>query len=138
MVTEMNVTLTWDGDLRFRALGQAGVEVPVDGDTRSGISPMESLLVALASCMGSDVVDILRKGRQELTGCSIRMTGTRRETHPRRFTAIRMEIDLEGRDLQRAKAERAVELSRSTYCSVWNSMASDTDFQVAIGLREAS
>jgi putative redox protein len=134
----VDVTLTWEGDLRFSALGQAGLEAQVDGDTRSGLSPMESLLVALASCMGSDVVDILSKGRQELTGCSIRITGTRRETHPRRFTAIRMEFDLEGRDLQRAKAERAVELSRSTYCSVWNSMAPDIDFEVTIGLREAS
>ena len=98
---------------------------------------MESLLAALASCMAADVVDILRKGRQELTGLSIRASGTRRDDPPRRFTAIALDFDLVGRGLDRAKAERAAELSRSTYCSVWNSMATDIDLQVTLVLREA-
>jgi putative redox protein len=134
----MEVTLSWEGDLRFRAVGAAGIEIPLDGDTEAGVSPMETLLTALASCMGSDVVDILRKGRQELTAVSIRLAGDRREEAPRRFTAIRMTIDLEGRGLSRARAERAVELSRSTYCSVWSSLAPDIDFQVTLEVREAS
>jgi putative redox protein len=114
------------------------VEVPVDGDTEAGISPMETLLVALGSCMGADVVDILRKGRQELTAAGIRISGERRDEPPRRFTAIAVVIALEGRGLQRARAERAVELSRVTYCSVWNSLAPDITLDVTLELAEAS
>lgn len=134
----MAVTLTWEGDLRFRAAGAAGIEVVIDGDGDKGISPMEALLAALAGCMGSDIVDILRKGRQDLTECSIRLSGTRRETPPRRYTAIALAIDLEGRGLDPAKAQRAVELSRTTYCSVWNSLAPDIDLDVTVGVHESS
>ena len=134
----MDLTLTWDGDLRFRAAGQAGAQVLVDGDSKAAISPMESLLVALGSCMGSDIVDILRKGRADLTAATLRLSGTRREDPPRRFTAVALEVSLEGRGLSRSKAERAVELSRTTYCSVWNSMAPDIDFRITLDVRETS
>lgn len=130
----MQVILTWDGDLRFRARGQAGIEIPVDGDTRAGFSPMETLLAALAGCMGSDILDILKKGRQEVTGCTLRASGTRRDDPPRRFTAIALAFELEGRELSRAKVARAVDLSRTTYCSVWNSLAPDIAFDVTIEL----
>lgn len=134
----MAVELTWEGDLRFRAVGEARVEVVIDADTRAGLSPMEALLAALAGCMGSDIVDILRKGREELTGCVMRLSGTRREEPPRRYTAIAMEVELTGRKLNRDKAQRAIELSRTTYCSVWSSMAPDIDLDVTLTVRESS
>ena len=109
----------------------------VDGDAAAGLSPMETLLAALAGCMGIDVVDILRKGRQELTAVAIRASGTRREQPPRRYVAIALAIELEGRALDPAKARRAVELSRTTYCSVWNSMAPDIELDVTLDVREA-
>jgi putative redox protein len=86
--------------------------------------------------MGTDVVDILKKGREDLTGCRIRVEGDRRETPPRRYTAIRLWIELTGWSLSRAKAERAVQLSRDTYCSVWRSMAQDIDLSIQLELRE--
>jgi putative redox protein len=92
--------------------------------------------MALAACMGIDVVDILRKGREDLTGCRIRVEGDRRESPPRRYTVLRLWIELTGWSLSRAKAERAVQLSRDTYCSVWNSMAPDIDLAVELELRE--
>lgn len=130
------VELVWRGDERFDAVTPSGIEVAIDGTRETGISPVEALAVALASCMGTDVVDILKKGREDLTGCRIRIDGDRREKPPRRFTAIRMGFQLTGWSLSRAKAERAVQLSRDTYCSVWSSMAPDIDLTVELDLHE--
>ena len=130
------VELVWRGDERFDAVTPSGIEVAIDGTKETGISPVEALAAALASCMGTDIVDILKKGREDLTGCRIRVDGDRRETPPRRFTSIRLAIELTGWSLSRAKAERAVQLSRDTYCSVWSSMAPDIDLSVRLELRE--
>lgn len=130
------ISLEWLGDERFQAITPSGIEVAIDGMKETGISPMESLAVALASCMGTDVVDILRKGREDLTGCRVRVDGTRRDDPPRRYTAIRLVFELIGWSLSRAKAERAVQLSRDTYCSVWNSMAPDIELAVELDLHE--
>jgi putative redox protein len=128
--------LVWRGDERFDAVTPTGIQVAVDGATETGISPVQALAMALAACMGIDVVDILRKGREDLTGCRIRVEGDRRESPPRRYTVLRLWIELTGWSLSRAKAERAVQLSRDTYCSVWNSMAPDIDLAVELELRE--
>ncbi len=132
----MEIELEWLGEERFHAVTPSGIEVSVDGMRETGISPMETLAVALASCMGIDVVDILKKGREDLTGCQIRVDGTRRDDPPRRYTAIRLAFELTGWSLSRAKAERAVQLSRDSYCSVWNSLAPDIDLEVEVELRE--
>jgi putative redox protein len=130
------VELVWRGDERFDAVTPSGMQVAIDGTKETGTSPIQALAVALASCMGTDVVDILKKGREDLTGCRIRVEGDRRETPPRRYTAIRLWIELTGWSLSRAKAERAVQLSRDTYCSVWRSMAQDIDLSIQLELRE--
>lgn len=123
--------LEWEGGQRFRTSMPVGSQV-LDGERVAGASPTDTLLVALGTCMGIDVVDIMQKGRQELTGCRIEASGIRREKPPRRFTAITMTIELTGRELSRQKAERAVDLSRTTYCSVWSSMAPDIDLNVNV------
>ena len=130
------VELVWRGDERFDAVTPSGMQVAIDGTKETGTSPIQALAVALASCMGTDVVDILKKGREDLTGCRLRVEGDRRETPPRRYTAIRLWIELTGWSLSRAKAERAVQLSRDTYCSVWRSMAQDIDLSIQLELRE--
>ncbi len=123
--------LEWEGGQRFRASTPAGSQV-LDGERVAGASPTDALLAALAACMGIDIVDILRKGRQELKACRIESSGTRRDTPPRRFTGVHLMIEVKGSNLNYDKVQRAVELSRSTYCSVWNSMAPDIDLVVEV------
>lgn len=130
----MDVTVTWQGEERFVAYTAGGAQVAIDGSKASGASPVETLQIALAACMGIDVVDILTKGRQEPSACTVAVTGERREKPPRRLTRVRLGFRIEGRGLSRAKVERAVELSRSTYCSVWHSMAPDIDLAIEIEL----
>ena len=86
--------------------------------------------------MPDDVVEILEKGRQEVDRCDIEISGDRRQDPPRRFTAIRMQFRLVGKDLSRQRAERALELSRTTYCSVWSSLAQDTELDIALTIED--
>jgi putative redox protein len=134
----MSVTITWEGDIRFRALTEDGHELPFDGTREMGASPTEGLLAALAACMGIDVVDILRKGRQDVDRCEIEIAGERRKDPPRRFTSVRMEFRLTGRELSRSRVERAIELSRTTYCSVWQTMAPDVELDVKLTIEESA
>lgn len=133
----MSVTLAWEGDMRFRAHTEDGHELPFDGTRERGASPTEGLLAALAACMGIDVVDILRKGRQDVDRCDVEVAGERRMDPPRRFTSIRMEFRVVGRALSRQRVERAVELSRSTYCSVLHSLAPDIELEVSLAIEES-
>jgi len=130
----LSVTVAWEGDMRFRARTEDGHELPFDGTRELGASPTEGLLAALAACMGIDVVDILRKGRQDVDRCDIEISGERRRDPPRRFTSVRLEFRLVGSDLSPARVERAIELSRTTYCSVWQSMAPDIELEIAVAI----
>lgn len=134
----MQIEVAWQGEKRFQARTPGGIELTVDGDAEVGATPMESALIALATCMGIDMVDILSKGRQDLTACTMSVSADRREDPPRRFTAIRLDITLTGHGIDPRKANRAVELSRSTYCSVWTSMAPDIDLDTSIQIVESN
>jgi putative redox protein len=88
-------------------------------------SAVLALLLAAASCTGSDVVMILEKMRVGLRKLRIEVHGTRREEPPRRYTAIRFEFHLAGEGLDEARARRAIDLSLEKYCSVVASLAPD-------------
>jgi putative redox protein len=126
------VALEWESGLRFRG-GPPGVPgVLIDGDVEAAAGPMDTLLMALAGCVGADVVHILTKMRVELARCGLRLRGTRRETEPRRYVSIHLDLELAGTGLDAAKAERAVALSLEKYCSVAHSLAPDIALTHAI------
>lgn len=116
--------VTHTGGMRFTAEVGSGHRLVMDslpdegGGESGGFSPMELPLVALAGCMGMDVVSILRKQRQDLTGYAMSVRGERAEEHPKRFVTIEVEHTFTGRGLRRDMIERAIELSRTRYCSV--------------------
>ena len=121
--------LVWSGDLRFDASSDRNTAI-VDGDGKQGPSPTQYAAMALAGCMGADVVDIIRKGRHPLTALRVSFTGTRAETPPRRFLHITLAFDIEGAVPAEA-VERAIALSREKYCSVWHSYRQDIELQTS-------
>lgn len=132
-MSDVRVEARWEGGLRFEAVGKAGVPVLMDGDGREAMSPVETLSVALAGCMGADVVDLLTKMRVELGALTVRVEGDRRPEPPRRYTAIRLDIRAEGVDgADTAKLERAVALSREKYCSVLHTLDPGLDLSIRI------
>ena len=119
------VVLDWQEELHFRG-GEAGKPaIQIDGDNAIGPGPMLTLLLAAASCTGSDVVLVLRKMRVDLRRLSIDVAGTRREQEPRRYIALHFSYRLEGAGLDEARARRAIDLSLEKYCSVIHSLAPD-------------
>jgi putative redox protein len=91
---------------------------PESGGERSGPTPTRLLLMAIASCTGIDIVDILTKSRQKLTGLSILARGVQNEDYPKYFKEIHLLYVVEGVNLDPSRVERAIRLSEEKYCSV--------------------
>jgi len=126
-------TLTWQGALRLDA-ALPRHSIILDGDGAAGASPVEALALALAGCMAIDVADIIVKGRHDLKSLEARLVGQRREEPPRRFVSFTLHFALTG-NVPAHAVERAIQLSRDKYCSVWHSLREDIDlltsFEVA-------
>lgn len=119
------VSLTWSGSgFQFAGCGEkpASPEISIDGDSGSGPSPVQLLLLAGASCAASDVVHILGKMRVEFDTLSVKASGLRRETEPRRFETMHLEFAVRGADVPLQKVQQAVDLSLDKYCSVVHSL----------------
>lgn len=90
----------------------------VDHDRASAPTPVELLLIALGGCTGVDVVSVLKKKREDVTGYRVEVSGERRDEHPRNFTKMTLHHIIEGRNVNPAAVARAIELSETKYCSV--------------------
>jgi len=128
------VSLRWQEGLRFVGGADGGPATRIDGDNTSAPGPMLTLLLAAASCSGSDVVLILKKMRIDLQNLRIDVAGQRREQEPRRYTAIHFDYHMAGTGLNQSKADRAVSLSVEKYCSVIHSLAPDIAITYAVTL----
>jgi putative redox protein len=126
------VELIWSDGVRFGATAGRNALV-VDGDGAAGPSPVQVTAVGLAGCMAADVVAILQKARQPLTGMRVSFSGERAPDPPRRFTRITLHFRVSGA-VAAESVERAIALSRETYCSVWHSMRQDIEFVTAFDI----
>ena len=90
--------------------------------------------MALAGCMAIDVADIVIKGRHELRGLEAKIAGLRRDDPPRHFVSFTIHFHVAG-NIPDHVVQRAIDLSRDKYCSVWHSLRRDieltTTFEVA-------
>lgn len=118
-------TLTWQGDLRFRA-STGKTDLIFDSDGEAGPSPPQAVAMALAGCMAIDVADIVIKGRHDLSSLDAGITGERREEPPRYFVRFALHFTVVG-EVPAHAVERAIQLSRDKYCSVWHSIRPDTE-----------
>lgn len=108
--------------MHFTAMANSGYVVHVDtkapeGQVSRGASPMELLMISLAGCTAMDVISILRKKRQNVTGFEVRIHGDRATDHPKVFTDFELEYVVSGVDVDPAAVERSIQLSTETYCS---------------------
>jgi len=86
-------------------------------------NPMEAVLGAVGGCSAMDVISILRKKRQNVTGYEIEVTGERRDEHPRAYTRIEVLHRVRGHDISAQAVEEAIQLSDTKYCSVHATLA---------------
>ncbi|MBN1661078.1 MAG: OsmC family protein [Anaerolineae bacterium] len=114
----MEARVTWVGERRFVGEAGSGHAIVVDGgEEKVGPSPMELLLIGLAGCTAYDVVSILEKKRQEVTGVTVSASGERAAEPPRVFVDISVEYVVRGRKVSPKAVEDAIHLSKEKYCS---------------------
>ena len=122
--------LVWVEGMQF--VGSAGSHAVVmdssGGDGRNtGPSPMEMLLLGVLGCTGMDVISILRKKRQQVTGLKIYAEGEQNHTTPFYYTKIHLRYVATG-DVDPEALRRAIELSETKYCSAMATLNGKTQF----------
>jgi len=123
----------WKHDNVYEGIAENGNTILFDADSAHthGPSPMEAVLMALCACTSVDVVSILKKKRQPLTGLRVSATAEQTETPPRVFTKIKLTYAVSGK-LSRKAVEDAVTLSKNTYCSVSKMLEKATEISYEI------
>jgi len=118
----MKATIRWVDGAMFVGESGSGHSVVMDGPEDSGgrnmgVRPMEMLLIGVGGCSSFDVINILKKSRQEVSDCRTDLTATRADSIPAVFESIHLHFVVSGKGLDPAKVERAVALSAEKYCS---------------------
>lgn len=118
----MQATVKWIDGRMFVGESGSGHAVVMDGPPdhggrNLGIRPMEMLLIGVGGCSSFDVVEILEKGRNEVTSCKVELQAERADGVPAVFTRIHLHFIVKGRNLKAANVERAIKLSAEKYCS---------------------
>lgn len=140
----MDCTVRWTGGEGMTFLAETGSNhvVAMDGAPDGGgrnlaPRPMEMVLLGTGGCAAYDVVVILRKSGQAVTGCDVKLTSERAETDPKVFTKIHMHFVVRGKALKRNVVEHAIRLSHEKYCSasamLGKTAAITKDFEIVEG-----
>ena len=118
----MDCTVRWGDGMTFVAETGSGHLVTMDGAPDGGgrnlaPRPMEVVLAGAGGCTAYDVVVILKKNAQDVTGCEVRLEAERAAADPKVFTRIHYHFTIRGRSLKRTLVEQAVRLTHEKYCS---------------------
>lgn len=115
----MKARVKWIGDELFLGTSESGHSIVLDANGGNlAPSPLENVLISLGSCSSVDVVSILKKARQNISGCAVEINGTRVDGVPKLFSKIHLHFIITGIDVQEKHVERAVNFSADKYCSV--------------------
>ena len=124
MSSSKRIVLDWEQNFRLIAKNEKGLSVRFDaspeiGGEETALTPMETVLASLAACSSYDVLIILKKKRQTVTGFSVEATAERQEDPPPNiFTKIHLNYIVKGPNVNPEAVKRAIDLSMETYCSV--------------------
>ena len=110
---------------------------PENGGQNLAPRPMETVLAGTGGCTAYDVVLILKRGRHDVRGCSVKLTAERAEVDPKVFTAINMHFTVIGRNVPASAVERAVAMSHDKYCSASIMLAKTANITTSFEVLEA-
>jgi putative redox protein len=110
---------------------------PENGGQNLAARPMETVLAGTGGCTAYDVVLILKRGRHDVRGCTVKLEADRATEDPKVFTKIHMHFTVTGKGIPAAAVERAVEMSHHKYCSATAMLASTAEVTTSFELLEA-
>jgi putative redox protein len=121
-VQKNSARMVWKGEgLEFQGSVGSGYSFAVSGgDHKTGGGPMEFLLAGVAGCTAIDVVLILQKQRQKVTGVEVEASGLRATEDPKVYTDVELVYIVRGENIDPRAVERAISLSEEKYCSASN------------------
>ncbi len=110
-------------DMEFVGRNETGHTLTMDAEEASGghnkgFQPMDLLLVGFGGCSGMDVISILRKKRQPVTGLEINVKGEKSDSYPKVYKQVHIEYIVKGKGVEKEAVERSIALSLEKYCSV--------------------
>ena len=117
----MDAKVIWSEGMRFTGSAHAGFSVPLDADPGAGgadggFRPLEQLAISLAGCTAMDVISILARKKQLVTGFHVQVHAEQQDEHPHVFTSARILYIITGHQVDEAAVRRAIELSALKYC----------------------
>jgi putative redox protein len=140
----MECTIRWqpDAGMAFVAETGSGHLLVMDGAADGGgrnlaPRPMETVLAGTGGCTAYDVVLILKRGRQQVSGCTVKIDAQRADTEPKVFTRIHMHFTVSGKSLSQAAVARAIQMSHDKYCSASAMLAKTAQMSTAFDIVEA-
>lgn len=119
----MKAKVTYVNGMQFVGEADSGHAIVMDagpqvGGNNTGLRPTELLLIGLGGCSGMDIVSILKKKKQAVTGVEMNVRGEKAEGYPQKFTTMDIEFVITGKNISEEAVNRAVKLSMDKYCSV--------------------
>lgn len=125
-MVEAKVTLL--NNMQFTGTASSGHTLIMDADDaaggrNAGFRPMELLLVGFGGCSGMDVISILRKKKQQVSGLEVNVRGEKSDSAPKIFKEVHIEYVVKGKGIEKIAVERAISLSLEKYCSVGATLA---------------
>jgi putative redox protein len=149
----MECTVSWTGGLGTRSGmgfvaetgsghtlvmdGAPDAAKPENGGLNLAPRPLETVLAGTGGCTAYDVVLILKRGRHDVKGCTVKLTAERAETDPKVFTKILMHFTVTGKAIPPAAVERAIAMSHDKYCSASIMLAKTAEITTSFELIEA-
>ena len=123
----VSLSLDWQGDLRFsNSAGSPAIQL--DSSDPAVPSPPQAFAYATMACMAMDVVHVVQKSRKVLKTMTVKFEGERAHDQPKRFVSMWLDFQITG-DVEDKVVQRAIELSRTKYCSVWNTIRPDVELK---------
>ena len=119
---DLTVGVQWKGAWTFDAGKPGGPAIHIDGHSKDGPSPPETLLIALATCTGVDVVEMLTKRKTPPASIDITVSAERKGESPRRITRAHLAYRITGAGIEHTQTMRAIELAVTRYCTVRDTM----------------
>ena len=140
----MECTINWmpASGMAFVAETGSGHILAMDGAPEGGgrnlaPRPMETLLAGAGGCTAYDVVLILKRGRHDVRGCSVKLQAERADTDPKVFTKIHLQFTVTGKGLPEAAVQRAIAMSHEKYCSATIMLAKTAEITTGFDIVEA-
>lgn len=131
----MKLSLDWHGDMKFSSSpGSPAIEL--HSSTPGVTSPPQALAYGVMGCMAMDVVHVVQKSRRVMQAMTVKFEGERAHDQPKRFVSMTIDFQITG-DVEDKVVARAIELSRTKYCSVWNTIRPDVELKTSFTVHKS-